>query len=289
MKMIKPIVNISKVMDAYDGILCGWSGVLYNGVSILPEAWEALVGLRKNGKKIVLLSNTACRVEEIVTQLYRAGFSPRLFEAVVTAGEIVHQLLSVPDGSCRQLGRCYYNLGAADDNGVFAGLDYVEVPDPAQADFLYAGRLETGPGKTTEDYLDVLSHGASLNLPLLCVGNDTSGPFGDEAVLASGALAEQYAVLGGRIFTVGKPDLQVMEYALAALGSVERKRILMIGDSIATDIRGAAAAKLSGCLVSKGVHVSFLGEGYIPDVTKTRELGNMFGACPDYVISRLRR
>ncbi len=70
--------------------------------------------------------------------------------------------------------------------------------------------------------------------------------------------------------------------------SSDLKRILMIGDSIATDIRGAAAAQLSGCLVSKGVHVSFLGEGYIPDVTKTRELGNMFGACPDYVISRLR-
>ena len=44
-----------------------------------------------------------------------------------------------------------------------------------------------------------------------------------------------------------------------------------------------------GCLVSKGVHVSFLGEGYIPDVTKTRELGNMIEAYPDYVISGLRR
>ncbi len=51
MKMIKPIVNISKVMDAYDGILCGWGGVLYNGVSIIPEAWDALIGLRKSGKK----------------------------------------------------------------------------------------------------------------------------------------------------------------------------------------------------------------------------------------------
>ena len=106
---------------------------------------------------------------------------------------------------------------------------------------------------------------------------------------APGAVAEQYAVLGGRIITVGKPDPAVVDYALAAFGPTERKRILMIGDSMASDIRAASAAGISSCLVSKGVHVSFLGEGYIPDVTKTRELGNMIEAYPDYVISGLRR
>ena len=41
-------------------------------------------------------------------------------------------------------------------------------------------------------------------------------------------------------------------------------------------------------MVSKGVHVNFLGEGYIPDVAKTREMANNYDAYPDYVISNLR-
>ena len=30
MKMIKPIVNVSKIMDAYDVILCGFNGVIHD-------------------------------------------------------------------------------------------------------------------------------------------------------------------------------------------------------------------------------------------------------------------
>lgn len=170
---------------------------------------------------------------------------------------------------------------------MFEGLDFAVTADPAKADFLYVGRLPAG--RAVDDYLDVLNHAASLGLPLLCAGNDTSVVCGEDTVPAAGAVAEQYAVLGGRIITVGKPDPAVVDYALAAFGPTERKRILMIGDSMASDIRAAAAAGISSCLVSKGVHVSFLGEGYIPDVTKTRELGNMIEAYPDYVISGLRR
>ena len=41
-------------------------------------------------------------------------------------------------------------------------------------------------------------------------------------------------------------------------------------------------------LISKGIHVNFLGEGYIPDVEKTREMSQDYEVYPDYVISGLR-
>ncbi len=286
MKMIKPIVNLSKITDAYDAVLCGFNGVLHDGVSFIPEAVKALAGLYKNNKKIVILSNTACRVEELADKMHRAGVSPRLLTAAVTAGEILHYGLSSGQGAFAGLGKNYFNLGEAGDVSVFQGLGYAAVSDPAKADFLYIGSLPAG--RSAEDYIDVLSHAASLGLPLLCAGNDTSVVAGEEVVAASGAVAEQYAVLGGRIITAGKPDARVVDYALAAFGDIDRKRILLIGDNMASDIRAAAAAGISGCLVSKGIHSGFLGEGYIPDVTKTRELGNMLEACPDYVISKLR-
>ena len=288
MKMIKPIVNISKIMDAHDIIICGLNGVIFDGASFKSEAVEALLRLRKNGKQIVLLSNTSMRLSELCDKLYASGISPRLFNNIVTAGEIIHYQLQVANSRYAALGRVYYNLGDAADNGIFKGLNYQCTENSARADFLYIGRTSILPGASVEDNLDLLSHSASLDIPMLCVGNDTSAFNDGEIRVASGAFAEQYAILGGKIITVGKPDKNIVDYALEAYKGVDMSKILMIGDSMPVDIKAANAAGIASVLVSKGIHVNYLGEGYIPDVTKTRELATTAGAYPDYVISNLR-
>lgn len=288
MKMIKPVVNISKIMDIHDIVVCGLNGVVYDGCNFKPDAIEALIRLRKNGKQIVLLSNTSMRLGELVDRLYAAGISPRLFNNIVTVGEIVHQQLKTPDNRYAALGKVFYNLGDAADVGIFSGLDFQSTENAARADFLYAGKTCPLPGSSAEDSMELLSHSASLGIPMLCLGNDTSAFVDGEIRSASGAFAEQYAILGGKILTVGKPDKTIVDYALEAYKNVERARILMIGDSVPVDIKAANAAGISSVLISKGIHVNFLGEGYIPDVTKTRELATTVGAYPDYVISSLR-
>jgi HAD superfamily hydrolase (TIGR01459 family) len=287
MKMIKPIVNISKIMDAYDIILCGFNGVIHDGVEFRPEAIDALIRLRKNGKKIVLVSNTSLRILKMAEMMYAAKISPYIFTAIVTAGEILHYKLQAADSIYSALGKVYYNLGHHDDTGVFEGLGYTDIENLSRADFMYIG-LTSSPVGVIEYYMDVLGHAASLNIPMLCVGNDTSAFVNGEIGLASGAIAEQYAVLGGRIITLGKPDPKIIDYALEACGNFDKNRVLLIGDSILTDIKAASSVGISSVLISKGIHINFLGEGYIPDVTKTRELATNFDAFPDYVVSNLR-
>ena len=104
--------------------------------------------------------------------------------------------------------------------------------------------------------------------------------------MAPAAIAEQYAIMGGRIITLGKPDVALFSYCVDGL--INGDNILVIGDNVATDIKGAVLLGWDSMLISKGIHVNFLGEGYIPDVAKTRELSNGFNASPDYVISNLR-
>ena len=92
--------------------------------------------------------------------------------------------------------------------------------------------------------------------------------------------------MGGRIITLGKPDAAMFNYCLSALS--EAGNVLVIGDNLATDIKGATILGFDSALISKGVHVNYLGEGYIPDVAKTRELAANFDVSPQYVISNLR-
>ena len=287
MKMIKPIVNISKLMDAYDVFVCGLNGVIYDGINFNADAIDALLRLRKNGKKIILLSNTAMRLSTLTEKMYAAGISPRLFNSIITVGEILHFLLKSPNDTFSALGRVYYNLGNDSDRQIFSGLNYQSTENPSRADFLYIGEPYFCES-LTEDCIDVLSHSASLGIPMLCVGNDLSAFINGEISIASGAIAEQYAILGGKIITVGKPDVQILKYALESVKDVDPQRILLIGDSVPVDIKAANNAGIASILVSKGIHVNYLGEGYIPDVTKTRELATTLSAFPDYAISGLR-
>lgn len=287
MKMIKPIVNISKVIDNYDTVIVGFSGVLTEGNGIKSEALSALVNIKKAGKRIILLSNTSMRVATVAKFLHVNKIPLALFDSIVTAGEILHYQLKARQGDYAAIGTTYYKIGDIGAAGIFSGMEYQPVEDMPKADFLYMGGVAS-VDDTIETYRPLLEHAASLAIPLVCAGNDTSTYKNGKVCLAPGAIAEQYAVLGGKIITVGKPDVKVMEYTLDGIDDLNKNKVLLIGDNLTTDIKGANLINIASALVSKGVHVNYLGEGYIPDVAKTRELATNFDTYPDFVISCLR-
>lgn len=285
MKMIKPVVNLAKIADNYDTFILGFNGVLTEGSGLLPSAVAAVNHLFENGKNVILLSNTAYRIAALAQMLRDGGINPSAFACVMTAGEVLHYKLKARSGDYAAIGNNYYRLGSTADTGVFDGLDYTMVANIENAHFLYMGEAADA-ADTIEKYLPMLEHAVSLGLPFVCAGNDTSGYKDGKICLAPGAVAEQYAVMGGRIITLGKPDAAMFNYCLSVLS--EAGNVLVIGDNLATDIKGATILGFDSVLISKGVHVNYLGEGYIPDVAKTRELAANFDVSPQYVISNLR-
>ncbi len=285
MKMIKPVVNLSRVADNYDTFILGFNGVLYEGGNILPAAADALRNLFLQGKKVVLLTNSSWRVATVAEWLAENGVNPADFACIMSAGEILHYKLKNNAGTYAALGNTYYHLGSNADKGVFSSLDYVAVNSISAAHFLYISEVAQ-VDDTVDTYRPHLEQAVSLGLPLICAGNNTSCFKNGKICLASGAIAEQYAVMGGRIITLGKPDTTLLKYTIDGVG--DTGSILVIGDNVATDIKPASLLGWDSMLISKGRHVNFLGEGYIPDVAKTRELSNGYDASPTYVISNLR-
>lgn len=286
MKLIKPIVGISKIIDNYDAVICGFSGVLSKGSNLQSEALYALLKSSEAGKHVVVVSNSALRVARLV-EIMGANKPENLsfLNAVITAGEILHYRLK--NFKLMGLsGKRFYNLGNTETLGVFSGLDFEQVKNPENADFAYIGGVRFNTD-TIDSYRQELEHLYALGLPLLCVGNDVSTFMGDEISLGSGAVAEQYAVMGGKIITFGKPDTEVLKYVMESF-SLGCHKVLFIGDSFPTDIKSGSLLEADTVLISKGIHVNFLGEGYIPDVEKTRNLAMNFDVYPDYVISGLR-
>ncbi|TIS31789.1 HAD hydrolase-like protein, partial [Mesorhizobium sp.] len=83
------------------------------------------------------------------------------------------------------------------------------------------------------------------NLPFICANPDIVVERGERMIWCAGALARDYAQLGGRTLIAGKPYAPVYDVAMKEIADllgrpVERSDVLAIGDGMMTDIKGAA-------------------------------------------------
>jgi HAD superfamily hydrolase (TIGR01459 family) len=153
------------------------------------------------------------------------------------------------------LGRRVLHIGSERDLEIREGLglDFVATPD--EADFI----LNTGPAEwedTIADYAAVLSAARARDLPMVCANPDLVVIHNGLPALCAGVLAEHYEAIGGQVRWHGKPYPSVYDSCLALLGIAERRRILAIGDSLRTDIAGAAGAGIDALLIAGGIHAA---------------------------------
>lgn len=155
------------------------------------------------------------------------------------------------------LGRRVFPLMPERDRGLLDGLDLVLAADPAGADFLlvtgFAGRHES-----VADYEAILVAAARRRLPMVCANPDLEVVHDGVRELCAGALAAHYEALGGSVLYNGKPYPAVYRACLALLGGMDTRRILGVGDSLRTDVAGAAGCGLDSLLVTGGIHADEL-------------------------------
>jgi HAD superfamily hydrolase (TIGR01459 family) len=111
--------------------------------------------------------------------------------------------------------------------------------------------------ETPADYADILRDARARELDLLCANPDIVVQWGDRMIWCAGAIARDYAALGGRVVMAGKPWPPIYELAsreLEAIRAVKRDRILCIGDGIPTDVAGANAQDLDCLFIASGMH-----------------------------------
>ena len=108
-----------------------------------------------------------------------------------------------------------------------------------------------------EDYRAELAQIAKTRLELVCANPDIQVRIGDKLHWCAGALAQIYEQEGGKVIYPGKPHAPIYDLAfekLAALGVViDKTRILAIGDSPKTDMKGAASQGIDSLYVGTGL------------------------------------
>ena len=279
----KTPVRLGQIAGDYDAFIIDLWGVVHDGVTPYAGAMACLQNLV--GRKTLLLSNAPRRSASAQILLRRLGVTDNLYASILTSGEAAWLALrDRTDPWFSRLGRRVYHLGPQRDRNVLEGLSLEVVGTPAEADFV----LNTGPDDDSKDPRELATFMPELEaclraaLPMICANPDRVVMRAGARILCAGALAEKYQAMGGDVFSLGKPDPAIYRMALTILDTAP-SRVLAIGDSLHTDIAGAAGAGIDSFWVLGGIHWDELGQGR----ERAGAAAAALGLAPNFVAPRL--
>jgi HAD superfamily hydrolase (TIGR01459 family) len=282
---MKAITSIDDIAGRYDAVFCDVWGVIHDGRRNFPRAAAALQRLRRAGTRVILLTNVPKPRGPIPAQLDRLGFPRDAYDAIVTSGDATRAELAA-----RAPGPVY-RIGPRDyDRTLWDGLGLAEAP-LAQARFIGISGLNRDD-ETPADYAAILREARARDLELVCANPDIVVRVGDNLIWCAGAIARDYADLGGRVVLAGKPhkpiyDLAYKELEALAGGHIDKARILCIGDGVTTDILGANDAGLDSLFIASGMHGEALWSNRALDPEKVDAALAAEGARATYVMAEL--
>jgi HAD superfamily hydrolase (TIGR01459 family) len=270
----------------YDVLFCDVWGVIHNGIAAFPAACDALLRFRVRGGSAILITNAPRSGDAVARILDRLGVPREAYDAITSSGDVTRGIVA------KRVGQRVFHLGPPRDTSIFAGLDVTFAP-LASADYVVCSGLFDDTTETPDSYRAALAEMRARSLLMVCANPDIVVERGDTLVYCAGALADAYAGLGGEVLYCGKPYAPIYETALATASVaragqlVERKRLLAIGDSVRTDLKGADAFGLDYLFVTSGIHAKEYGSREAPDLAALNAIFADAGVRPKAAMREL--
>jgi HAD superfamily hydrolase (TIGR01459 family) len=274
--------GLAELAGDYDTILCDVWGVIHNGRRAFTEACEALVRFRSEGGQVALITNAPVPEAQVVRYFEPLGVPRAAFDACVSSGDATRaELAARPDATVWRMGG---DEGWEHDRFLYdcLGLTFI---DNVSAELLLCIGLRDQVNDQPEDYRAELAGAVKAGLPMLCANPDKQVRVGGRLYWCAGALAEIYESLGGAVIYPGKPHAPIYALATQRLAAIGRppNRILCIGDSPATDVRGARLQGFDSLYVGTGLR-----EHTDNFESEVRDLLQQYGEHATYAMPMLR-
>ena len=279
------IASLDEISGRYAALLCDVWGVLHNGVWHFEAAAAALAAARQAGLAVVMITNSPRPHAGVEAQFETLGVPREAWDRVVTSGDVTRELI-------RSGPRRLFHLGPERDLPLFDGLD-VDLAEEFEANAVVCTGLFDDEVETPDDYREMLARLRARNLPFICANPDIMVERGEKIIWCAGALARDYAQIGGRTQIAGKPHAPIYAAALQAAGDVlgrevDRSEVLAIGDGMLTDIKGASDNSIDALYISGGIHARDYGHPDEPDPERLAGFLDRHGFHPVATMPKLR-
>lgn len=276
------IERIAPLARDYDVLLSDVWGVVHNGVEAFADACEALTRFRNGGGTVIMITNAPRPAASVERILDRMGVSHDAYDAIVSSGDVTRSLV------IDRLDQSVFHLGPDRDKPIFRDLAITFAPVES-ADYVVCSGLFDDDTETPEHYRDMLAAMRRRSLFMICANPDIVVERGTDLIYCAGALADAYAEIGGEVLYCGKPYAAIYEASLRRAAEFrsgelpQRRRVLAIGDSLRTDLKGAALYGIDSLFVISGLHAGEFESADGLDRAKLKSAFDTAGVAPKAV------
>lgn len=240
--------TLDDIADDFDVFLLDAFGVLNIGETAIPGTRERVQMLRAAGKDVLVVSNAASvSTPELLQKYHRLGYAFEARDIVTSRATMAAAMPDFPDmdwGVMAGEGALFEDL--AGQRVTILGED----PGPYES---VDGFLLIGSVSWTSARQALLEQALGRRMrPVLVANPDIVAPREHGFSAEPGHFAHQLASRTGVSPTFfGKPFVPIFDLAFSRLDKVDKSRIVMVGDSLHTDILGAKAAGVSSALIAE--------------------------------------
>lgn len=263
------VPNLGALADDFDVILLDAYGVLNIGNTPIAGAPERVAALQAMGKHCLVLTNGASFPASNRLPKYRQfGFNFTADEVISSRDALAAHLATMPPRRWAAM---------APKGASFEGLTPFDLLEDAGEPYEKAEGFLLLGSQIWNDERQVRLEATLRRHPRpVLVGNpDLVAPYEHGFNLQPGLYAHQLAdATGLEPLFFGKPFADMFEEASRRYGAVPPHRVLMVGDTLHTDILGGAAAGIKTLLIAD--HGMFRGVDLQPYIEKS-------GIAPDFI------
>lgn len=269
--------SFEEISDNYRAIFFDAFGVLKNSERVFQGVPELILSLQEAGKEIFVVTNDSSKSPERLAMVYEHP----THGPVVSPNRVISSGLLARDFLANKLRKgwvAYLGTEASAYYIASAGLDAVPISECREEHAPKALVLLDDEGfDWFRDINKAINWVRRFNIPVLVANADLEYPRKDSEVgIAIGGLGRMMEHLLRKTFIrFGKPDPMMFSFAYRQLLDVHPdytvRDVLMVGDTLETDIRGAnafgvdTALVLSGNTPPDGFDTAIRASGIIPD------------------------
>jgi len=260
--MIKNLDNLGlrSIVNDYDLFFIDIWGVVHNGVQLHDKAIEVLVEIERIKKKYVLLTNAPRPNNTVKKFLEKMGMKKNIQEKIYTSGEAALRYLKK-----NHLNEVFYHIGPPRDFDLFMDFKKNKAKNIEECSYFLCTGLFNNHDEDLDYYKNLLINYTSKKM--ICTNPDLIVDRGNKRELCAGSVAMVFEKMGGKVIYFGKPFAEVYKQSIEN----NDKRILCIGDSLNTDIKGANLLNYHSLLISNGIHKKEIENEGIEKVSKKYE------------------
>jgi HAD superfamily hydrolase (TIGR01450 family) len=255
---MKRIDNFKSIIDRYEIIFFDAFGVLKNYQGLLPGIENTFAYLEDQKKEYYIVTNDASRSPaQLADSYHKKGLTAITPQRIISSGMLTKEYLDlkVQDGIVAYLG--------TPDSAHYIDTSGLHTLPISQVNSSNIDKVSALIFLDDEgfDWCNDLNKTVNLlrkkTIPVIVANTDHAYPLSvNDVAIAIGGIAMMVEnIVGKKFIRFGKPDSQMFMFAydmIREYRSISKKEIVMVGDTLSTDILGGNKFGLDTVLVLSG-------------------------------------